>query len=122
MTDSHPSFRQPKMAAIFRQQLGSKPLADPEPDDFAKNCRKACGRDQKPNIEVMGSGGEDRSRNQSRLGRQRKPNAFERNERRPQPDAVAGYELHHPATLRPACLILPPGGCRPVGTEASPTT
>ena len=77
------------------QQPISEPPADPEADDLAHNCCKDRDSDQEPNIDVMGSGGEKRGRNQSRLGGQRKPNAFERDECCDQPDPVDRDELSH---------------------------
>jgi hypothetical protein len=62
--------------------------ADPEADDLAQNCRDDSGSDQRPDIEVVGSSGEKSGRDQSRLGRQRNPDAFKRDERCDQPDAV----------------------------------
>jgi len=44
--------------------------------------------DQGPDVEVMGSGGEKSGGDQRRLGRQRKPHAFKRDECCNQPDAV----------------------------------
>jgi hypothetical protein len=68
--------------------LISESPADPKADNVAQNCRDSSGGDQKPNIEAMCSGGEKPSPNQSRFGRQRNANAFERDEGCYQPDAV----------------------------------
>src|SRR6266699_194999 len=75
LTDSYSSFREPETTAISHQQLMSESPADPKADDLTKNCRDD-------------SGGEKSSRDQSRLGRQRNPDAFKRDERCNQPDAV----------------------------------
>jgi hypothetical protein len=66
----------------------SEPPADPKADNVTQNCCKDSGSDQEPNIEAMCPGGEKPCRNQGGLGRQRKPDAFERNECCYQPDTV----------------------------------
>jgi len=65
-----------------------EPPADPKADNLAQNCCDDSGSDQRPNIDVVCSGSEKRSRDQSRLGRQRNPNAFERDESCDDQDAV----------------------------------
>jgi hypothetical protein len=70
------------------QQLMPESPADPKANDLAHNCRHDPGADQGPDIEVMGSSGEKSGRDQSRLGRQRNPHAFKRDECCDQPDAV----------------------------------
>jgi hypothetical protein len=71
LTDSNPFFCESNASAISHQYLMPEPLADPKADNLAQDCRNDAG-----------------SRDQSRLGRQRKPNAFERDECRDHPDAV----------------------------------
>src|SRR5262245_2980846 len=88
LPDSYASFREPEASAISHQQLMPESPADPKADDLAQNCRGASGSDQGPDIEVMGSVGEKSVRDQSRLGRQRNPDAFKRDECCNQPDAV----------------------------------
>jgi hypothetical protein len=62
--------------------------ADPKADNLAENCCNDSGSDQRPNIEALCPGGEKSRRGQSCLGRQRYPDAFERDERCDHPDAV----------------------------------
>jgi hypothetical protein len=88
LTDSYASFREPETSAVSHQQLMSESPADPKADDLAQNGCEDSGSDQRPDIEAVGSSGEKPSRDQSRLGRQRNPDAFERDERCDQPDAV----------------------------------
>ncbi len=65
-----------------------KPPADPKADDLAQDCCKDSGTNQGPDIDAVCSGSEKPSRDQSRLGRQRHANAFERDKCSDQPDAV----------------------------------
>src|SRR5262249_51488803 len=88
LTDSYASFREPETSAISRQQLMPESPADPKADDLAQNCRNDSGSDQRPDIAAVVSGGEKSSRDQGGLGRQRNPDAFERDERCNQPDSV----------------------------------
>src|SRR5262245_61667052 len=88
LTDSYASFRESETSAISYQQLMPDSPADPKADDLAQNCREDSGSDQRPDVEAVGSSGEKSGRDQSRLGRQRNPDAFERDERCDQPDAV----------------------------------
>src|SRR5262245_14863243 len=88
LTDSYASFRESETSAVSHQQLMPESPADPKADDFAQNCRNDSGSDQRPDIEPVGSGGEKPGRDQSRLGRQWNPDAFERDERCDQPDGV----------------------------------
>src|SRR5262245_41374739 len=88
LTDSYAAFREPETGAVSHQQLMPESPTDPKADDLAQDCREDSSADQEPDIEVVGSGGEKSGRDQSRLGRQRNPDAFERDERCDQPDAV----------------------------------
>src|SRR5262249_60121343 len=93
LTDSYASFREPETSAMSHQQLIPESPTDPKADDLAQNCRDDSSGDQRPDIEVVGSGGEKSGRDQSRLGRQRNPHAFKRDECCNQPDAADSYEL-----------------------------
>ena len=64
-----------------------EPPANPKAGDLAQDCRNGSNTNQGPDIDVMCSGSEKRSCDQSRLGRQRKPNALKRDECCDQPDA-----------------------------------
>jgi len=86
LTDSNPFFCESK--AISHQYLMPEPPADPKANHLAQDCCNDPGCDQGPDIDAVCSGSEKRSRDQSRLGRQRNPDAFERDERCNQPDAV----------------------------------
>jgi hypothetical protein len=88
LTDSNPFFCESNASAISHQYLMPEPPADPKADHLAQDCCNDAGSDQGPDIDVVCSGSEKRSRDQSRLGRQRKPNAFERDECRDHPDAI----------------------------------
>src|SRR5262249_29455954 len=88
LADSYASFREPETGAVSHQQLMPESPADPKADHLAQNCRNDSGSDQRPDIEAMVSGGEKPTRHPGGLGRQRNPDAFERDERCDHPDAV----------------------------------
>jgi len=73
---------------MSHQQLMPESPTDPKADNLAQNCGGDSSGDQGPDVEVMGSGGEKSGGDQRRLGRQRKPHAFKRDECCNQPDAV----------------------------------
>jgi hypothetical protein len=78
-----------------RQELMSVAPADPEADDLADDRGEDAGRDQVPNMDAVGPGGEKPGRDQSRLGWQRNADTFESNEGCDDPDAVVRDELSH---------------------------
>src|SRR5438874_85270 len=88
LTDPDPFFCESNASAISDQYLMPEPPADPKANHLAQDRCNDPGGDQGPDINVVCSGSEKRSRDQSRLGRQRKPNAFERDECRDHPDAI----------------------------------
>src|SRR5947208_13809115 len=56
LTDSYAPFREPETSAMPHQQLMPESPTDPKADDLAQNCRDDSSADQRPDIEVMGSG------------------------------------------------------------------
>jgi len=105
LPDSDASFSHSKTRTVSHQQLMPESPADPKADNLAHDGGNDRGSDERPNIEAVGSGGEKSRRDQRRLGRQRNAHAFERDERRDNPDAVVGYELSH--------FVSPPTGAFP---------
>jgi hypothetical protein len=95
LPDPDPPLSHPQTGAIPHQKLMPESLADPKAGDLAEDGRNDRARDQRPNVQAMISGGEKCGRDQSSLGRQRNPHAFERDERHDDPDTVVGYELSH---------------------------
>ena len=73
----------------------SVPPADPEADDLAHDRGNDPGRDQVPNVDAVGPGGEKPGRDQGRLGGQWNADTFESNEGCDDPDAVVRDELSH---------------------------
>src|SRR5437763_3076111 len=102
LTDPDATFRHSKTRAISHQELMAESSTDPKPDDLAHNSCDGCRGDQRPNIESVIPGGKKCGRDQSSLGRQWDPHAFERDESRNDPDAVDGYEVSHFVSPRPA--------------------
>jgi len=95
LPDPDASFVHSKVGAISHQELMPESPADPKADNLAEDRGNDCGRDQRPNIDAVVSGGEKCGRDQSSLGRQRNAHAFKRDECHDNPDAVVGYELSH---------------------------
>src|SRR5262249_894486 len=85
---------QPKPRSVFRYKRVTEGPADPKADNLAGDARKGSDGDQEPNVEAMGPGAEKSGRNQRCLGRQRDADAFERNERGDDPDAIGRDKLY----------------------------
>jgi len=123
LPDPDASFVHSKVGAISHQELMPESPADPKADNLAEDRGNDCGRDQRPNIDAVVSGGEKSGRDQSRLGRQRNAHAFERNECDDDPDAVVGYELSHFVSPRRAPILgrlfVTRTGTCPIEREAS---